>query len=252
MAPPTLIFVHGAWHSPAYWEPLITVLKEEGYTCLAPQLDFCGTDVAVPSIASSISQIQELITAETSAGRNVVLINHSFGGSVGCSSVKGFTKQNPSRLQSKEGAGSVIGIIQLCAFTPPANVSLYDAIGTPQFHHHGPNGWEIIDGGDPAQLFYNDLPESEGQKWFNILRKQSTATLLDRENVYPGWKDVKVWYLFCTKDNAIPIQGQEAMVKAARDAGAVFISEYLEAGHSPMLSKTEKVREFVVRALADF
>jgi hypothetical protein len=247
---PTLIFAHGAWHGPEHWEPLSAILRTKGFTCFTPLLDFCGTERPVDSICSSINQIQKIIATETTAGRNVVVINHSFGGSVGCSAVKGFTKKDPSRLS--DASGYVVGIIQLCAFTPPAKHSLYDVVGTPAFHQHGPDGWEIIHNGDPRNLFYNDLSEEEAQHWKSLLRKQSTASFLDRENVYPGWADVPVWYLCCSKDNAIPIAGQEAGITAARIFGAEFTTRYIDCGHSPFLSKSKETAQFISTALASF
>jgi pimeloyl-ACP methyl ester carboxylesterase len=250
MSLPSLVFVHGAWHGPEHWEPLATVLRKEGFSCFTPLLDFCGSEHPVDSIASSIRQIQQNLETETSAGRNVVVINHSFGGCVGCSSVKGFTKRDPSRLS--DDSGYVVGIIQLCAFMSPLRQSLYDVVGTLVFHRHGPDGWEVIHHGDPRHLFYNDLSHEEAQHWKSFLRKQSTRALLDRENVYPGWADVPVWYLCCDQDNAIPIAGQEAGIMAARKAGATITTRYIESGHSPFLSKTEKTAQFILEALASF
>ena len=250
MSLPSLIFVHGAWHSPEHWAPLTAILRKEGFSCFTPLLDFCGTERPVDSIRSSICQIRQIIATETTAGRNVVVINHSFGGSVGCSSVKGFTKKDHSRLSN--GSGYVVGIIQLCAFTPQSKQSLYDVVGTPAFHCHGPDGWEIVHDGDPRDLFYNDLSDEEAQHWKSLLRKQSTASFLDRENVYPGWADVPVWYLCCSKDNAIPIAGQEAGIMAARNAGAKFTTRYIECGHSPFLSKTKGTALFILDSLATF
>lgn len=248
---PTLIFVHGAWHSNACWDNVISQLKQQGYRCLAPQLEFCGTDRPVESLSGSVSQVQDLIASETAQGNDVVLINHSFGGCVGCSSAKGFTQKDPSRLIS--GSGKVVGIVQVCAFTPPSNTALYDLVNLDtSFHHSGPDGWECIDNGEPLDLFYNDISREEGELWKSRLLKQSSASLKDRENVYAGWADVPVWYLLCQRDQAIPIQMQEMMVAAARDAGADFTSKSLDASHSPFLSKPNETVEFIFAALEDF
>jgi hypothetical protein len=122
----SLVFVHGAWHGPEHWEPLATVLRKEGFSCFTPLLDFCGSEHSVDCIASSIHQIQQILETETSVGRNVVVINYLFRACVGCSSVKGFTKKDPSRLSND--FGYVVGIIQLCAFMPPLWQSLYNVV----------------------------------------------------------------------------------------------------------------------------
>ncbi|KAK8085634.1 alpha/beta-hydrolase [Apiospora hydei] len=89
---PTLLFLHGSMHTGEVWERVVPLLERKGYTrCLTPQLCFCGTPEPVPSIAPCIAQVQSLIADEVDAGRDVVVINHSFAGIVGCSTVKGFT-----------------------------------------------------------------------------------------------------------------------------------------------------------------
>ena len=89
MSLPSVIFVHEAWHGPEHMAHLSMVLCNEGFSCFRPLFDFCGTERPIDSIQSSIDQIQQIIAAETAAGRDVVTINHSYGGSVGCSSVEG-------------------------------------------------------------------------------------------------------------------------------------------------------------------
>lgn len=244
---PSLIFVHGAWHGPECWSKVIPAFEQQGYRCLAPQLDFCGTDQPVDSLASTIQQIQALITEETTLGNDVVLINHSFGGSAGCSSVKGHTQKDPSRLTPK--SGRVVAIIQICAFMPPSNASLYDLIDPSiAFHHAGEDGWEVIDQ-DPEALFYNDLPPEDVSFWKSRLRKHSSATFKDSANVYAGWADVPVSYIFCTNDGAIQIQIQEAMVKAAKEAGASITTRSLDASHSPFLSKPRETISAITESL---
>lgn len=248
MANPTLLFVHGAWHRSICWDQVTAVLQQRGFRCLTPQLDFAGTAEPVDSLAGSISQLRDLVKAETASGNNVLFINHSFGGSVGCSSVKGFTHKDASSLGAN--TGKVIGIVQVCAFTPPSGVSLFDIIGTDAFHHSYPSGWEEIDNGEPEDIFYNDLPREEARAWKErLVLKQSTSPLKDRDNVYAGWLDVPVWYLLCTLDRAIPIQAQEGMVASAREAGANFTTKKLESGHSPFLSQVDETVQFILEAV---
>ncbi|KAJ5371042.1 uncharacterized protein N7496_007134 [Penicillium cataractarum] len=243
----SLIFNHGAWHSPECWSKVIPAFKQRGYRCFAPQLDFCGTEQPVDSLASTIHQIQTLIAQETTLGNDVVLINHSFGGSVGCSSVKGFTQKDPSRLTPN--SGKVIGIIQLCAFMPQSGLSLYDMVDiTKVFHHSEPDGWEGIHQ-DPVALFYNDMSPEDARYWKDCLLKHSTAAFKDSVNVYPGWADVPTSFIFCLRDGAIPLQIQEAMVEAAKGAGASITTRSLDTGHSPFFSKPEETTSVISESL---
>ncbi|KAJ5165897.1 hypothetical protein N7492_006193 [Penicillium capsulatum] len=252
---PTLIFVHGAWHSPECLVHVLAALQQQGLRCLAPQLEFCGTEQPVESLAGSVHQVQDLIAAETSAGRNVLLINHSFGGCVGCSAVDGFTEKNPARLTPT--SGKILGIVQVCAFMPPSKTALYDVLHdafdmTKSFHHAHDDGWEWIDAAEPEDLFYNDLSPEQAQYWKSRLLKQSTSAMKDRDPIYAGWADCPVWYLLCTRDHAIPISAQEAMVAAAREAGASVTTKVVDAGHSPFLSKPDETVAFIAEAVEHF
>lgn len=254
---PTLLFIHGAWHSRDCWSNVIPALEKHGYRCLSPQVEFCGTETPVHSLAGSISQIQTIIADETINGRNVVLINHSFGGVVGCSAVKGFTEKDPSRLNNNN-SGRVIGIIQLCAFMPPSKTSQYDVLrpvidSGACFHYAGPDGWEHIKtNADPNDLFYNDLSPAVADRWKGRLLKQSTGCFTDRENVYAGWMDVPVSYIVATQDHAIPVQFQEALIEAAKKAGASITPKLLESGHSPFLSRVDETVDLFLEVLGGF
>ena len=255
--PLTLLFIHGAWHSRDCWSSVILALEKHGYRCLAPQVEFCGSETPVGSLAGSLSQIQSIITDETRNGRNVVLINHSFGGAVGCSAVKGFTEKDPSQLND-DNSGRVIGIIQLCAFMPPSKTSQYDVLrpildSGACFHYAGPDGWELCKSdADLNDLFYNDLPLAVADSWKDRLLKQSTGCFTDRENIYAGWMDVPVCYIVTTQDHAIPVQFQEVLVAAAKKAGASITSKILEAGHSPFLSRVDETVNLVLEAVGEF
>src|ERR1700761_5504197 len=117
MSKPTLILINGGWHSPSCWQKyLVPAFESKGYKCVVPQMVYGNTDVPLPNIKLAIEQVAGLISTETSQGNDVVLINHSFGGSVGCSAVRGFSRNDPSRLTPGHSSGHVIGIAQICAF----------------------------------------------------------------------------------------------------------------------------------------
>ncbi|OJJ05153.1 hypothetical protein ASPVEDRAFT_834030 [Aspergillus versicolor CBS 583.65] len=253
---PTLLFIHGAWHTRDCWSKVIPALEKHGYRCVAPQVEFSGTETPVTSAAGSINQIQSIIIDETSNGRNVVVINHSLGGVVGCSAVKGFTRKDPSRLDNN--SGSVVGIIQLCAFTPPPKSAEYEFFGPivesrAAFHYSSPDGWDYIEPNvDINDLFYNDLSPEEADMWKGRLVKQSSACVKDIENFYPGWLDVPVSYILTTHDNALPVHAQEALVAASKKAGASITSKRLDSGHSPFLSRVDETVNLFLEAIGEF
>ncbi|KAI1616232.1 Alpha/beta hydrolase fold-1 [Exophiala viscosa] len=256
---PTLILIHGSWHTPAYWDKARTILEMKGYKCIAPQLLFTDIDLPITSIAPAIESLRRVIASEIDAGNDVVVVNHSFGGMVGCSAIKGFTRKNQSNLKHNK-SGHVLGLIQTPAFAPRSNTALIDLYAVPGYVESlssqdqvrpSKEGWsELLR--EPGGYFYNDLPPEEAQELISRLVKFSFGLGMSSDGVYAGWLDVPVWYLFCTLDQAMTLKGQEIIVQICRDDGADVTTRVVEAGHSPAISKTEDVVQFVEDAIASF
>ncbi|KAJ5746270.1 hypothetical protein N7520_011452 [Penicillium odoratum] len=247
MSPPTLIFVHGAWHSPKCWEKVIPKLEQKGYRCHAPHLEMCatGTEKPADSLRGSVNQIQDIISSEISTGNDVLIVAHSMGGRPGCAAVEGFTQKNPSRLSLN--SGKVIGILQISGFFPIEISELVKIdFGTPFFSRGGV--WITVDLADPVDLFYGDLSLQEARLWESRILKLSAACN-DDWTLYSGWKDVPVWYLVCTQDKAILPQAQEDMIAIVRGAGANVTTRQLDSSHSPFLSLVDETVDFILEAV---
>jgi pimeloyl-ACP methyl ester carboxylesterase len=261
---PTLIYTHGGWHGPEYWNPVISILARKGFRSIAPHLLFGGTDKPITSLEPVIEQIKGLVADETSKGNNVVIINHSFGSFPGCSAIKGFTATDSSNL-SGQNSGKVLGVLTVAGFFPETEVSFSAVAAAAQNASSASDsaaagqlpfaateeGWLEFTG-DPIHAFYSDLPNDEAQKWATELEKLSRFAVGAHEHVYAGWKDVPVWYLFCKADTMMALSQQEAYVKKARDGGGNVTTREVDAGHSPMLSKPDEVAQFVQDAVASF
>jgi hypothetical protein len=129
-------------------------------------------------MAPCIAQVQDIISTEASAGRDVVMINHSFGGVVGCSAINGFTAANPNKLTEN---GKVIGVIQMCALTVPTGVSLLDFLRHGKGFNiqpvglAGPNGWDTMHR-DVVEAMYHDIEPEDAKNWASRILKHSSAT----------------------------------------------------------------------------
>lgn len=261
---PTLIYTHGGWHGPEYWEPVVSMLASHGFRSITPHLLFGGTDKPIQSLEPVVEQIAKLVADETSKGNDVVIINHSFGSFAGCSAIKGFTSTDPSNL-TEQNSGKVLGILTVAGFFPEHEVSFNTMVAasqsTPATDDPGTvrqlpfkpteEGWVEFTG-DPVHSFYSDLPLDEAQKWATALEKMSRFVFITSKLVYAGWKDVPVWYLLCKADTMMTLPQQEAYVKKARESGGNVTTREIEAGHSPMLSKPAEVARFVQEAVASF
>jgi hypothetical protein len=61
---------------------------------------------------------------------------------------------------------------------------------------------------------------------------------------YAAYKHFSVTYLYCTKDQAMPLALQEMIV---RNSGIMFETESCDASHSPFLSQPETVLGVIKR-----
>lgn len=252
---PTLIFVPGAWHGPEYWhKAIIPAFEAEGHTCVAPYPDYTGPNArAGVGVRSTIDKLSSHIEAEISKGRNVILLCHSFGGSIGSSAVKGFTKKDSSKL--KNGSGRVLGICLISAFIAPTCKALLDT--TPprdQLRHYADSdGFEKLKPHiTPVWKFYNRCSAEDQEALPKLLQLQTTASFEGepaRDGIYAGWADVPLWYLRCTDDHAVPIEVQDIMIEMARTAGTDVTTRTIDTDHSPFYSRPKETLEFVQEAV---
>jgi len=248
---PTLIFVPGAWHTASTWDKTTALLEPQGYKCVCITLPSTLGNPAA-TFLDDITAARDAIVAETTQGRDVVLVVHSYGSMVGSSAIKGLTKSNSTSTTG----GHVVGYVMIATGFTVTGKCFFDGFpgGVPppiwRLDHEA--GFLFLE--VPArELFYHDLPEEEGELWVSKLTKQALKPLTEGgEHAYSGWKDVPVWYLSTTEDKALPVQGQQFFVQLARNDGADVTVRELPTSHSPMLSKPKETVDILLEALAAF
>jgi pimeloyl-ACP methyl ester carboxylesterase len=81
---PTLILVHGAWHGGWCYSRVARILRAKGYDVFTPTLTGLGerSHLASPAVNASI-HVQDILNVIEFEGLNdVVLVGHSYGGSI--------------------------------------------------------------------------------------------------------------------------------------------------------------------------
>jgi pimeloyl-ACP methyl ester carboxylesterase len=246
---PVFVFVPGAWHAAEVWSKVSSLLKEQGYNSVSISLPTTSGDNTL-SLVDDVKATQEAIQAETSQGRNVVVVVHSYGGVVGESAIKSFTAKDGT---ASSNAGHVIGLFVIASgFAQPGMVFLDGSGGKP------PPMWRLDPSGFselqvPArEAFYHDLPEAEGDEWVAKLTKQSSRAFTEgRDVTYAGWQDVPVWMLITTEDKSLPAEMQRMFAGMVKDTADLTVRE-IDSSHSPMLSKPKEVVELLLEATQSF
>lgn len=113
-AKPTVLFVHGNWHSPAHLAPVRDLFSKAGYPTSCPRLASCDAVPFVGPYEDAESLLPELVELVEARGKDVIVVAHSYGGLVATQAIsKGFAK----KVRGNEGKnGGILRIVYLCAF----------------------------------------------------------------------------------------------------------------------------------------
>ena len=253
---PTLLFVPGAWHKPSCYDKITTILqKKHNLRCVSITLPSTQGDPSA-TFKDDLDTARQAISTETSQGRDVVVIAHSYGGIVGNSAVKGFARpQDTVSSTSTSSTGHVIGLILIASGFALTGFTFMDP-----FFGRPPPAWrvnketgyaEIIV--NPSDFFYHDLPKEEAEYWTSQLTTQSLKALFEGgEYVYAGWKDVPSWYIGTVEDRGLPVVVQRIQVGTVREVGAKVEHRELQTSHSPFLSRPEETAGLVLEAVESF
>lgn len=171
--PTTFGLIHGAWHQPVHFDPLIKSLKDHGYKAVAPALPSVDipSDGPVKDSQADIAAVREVANKELASGADDILVPHSYGGIVATGVVKGLDPR------SRADAGfdtSIVGIAAITAYVVAEGGSIPET--AVQNKSQVP---EIWDPPMPPSAFYGDLSAEESAKWVALLKPRTTAALFD-------------------------------------------------------------------------
>lgn len=128
---PTILLVHGAWHHPAYYKPLIDALKSRNFEAHCPRLPSCTANGEMETSPASsfpedVALIRSTVADLVGSGKEVIAVLHSYGGIVGTEALHGLS------LDEMTGAGQRGGVkrmVYMAAFVPRKGQSLAGIFG---------------------------------------------------------------------------------------------------------------------------
>lgn len=249
--PPTLVLVHGAWHNPKHFEPLIKILASHGYKCIAVDCPSSNDTQTISTADDDCTAVRAAVLKELDTA-DVLVVPHSQGGVAATNALQGLS----SATRSASGhVTSVVGIAYLCAALLPVGTAFLEPFGGGPLPVHdlsANDGLVRIGPPGPKDLFYHDLSDSEAAHWASLLRPQSWIAITGCVGKAEAYMEIPAHYLFCTKDQAFPVEGQRAMVaQAEARSGKAFRTEEFDCSHSPFLKMPEKTAEFVRRSAGE-
>jgi pimeloyl-ACP methyl ester carboxylesterase len=126
-AKPTIMFIHGSWHSPKHLQRVIDLLKSRGYPTSCPLQASAGNLPPIGMIEDAELMYSELDRLVNTDSKDVIVFAHSYGGIV---ATQGLTKELGEKVRKDQSkAGGIIRIVYMCAFIVPLGESLGSALG---------------------------------------------------------------------------------------------------------------------------
>jgi alpha-beta hydrolase superfamily lysophospholipase len=124
---PTILWVHGSWHTPNHFKPALEVFDKAGYESVCPRQPSVGNlpPVGLKEDAQCIrEELSRLVEQE---GKDVLVVAHSYGGMV---SNEGIDASMAKAARAKAGKkGGVVRIVFLTAFLVPKGAALSTPLG---------------------------------------------------------------------------------------------------------------------------
>ena len=240
-----IVLVPGAFHHTSQYAQLQNILESAGYQTTTVDLPSTGGPRPLGNALPDFEAVRNVCKNYIDNGLDVILAMHSYGGVAGSGGAKGLRPQETSN-----GKG-IIALAYYAAFALDEGSSLVDAFGNghapwARLHKNiGSAGWLYPNNTsfEPGTLFYNDCSKEVQDEHVSKLRVWSEAAA-HTKMPYAVWKEIESSYLVCTLDNACPAQPVQEMFaeKIRAVSGRV---EYMEASHSPFLSKPAALATFI-------
>lgn len=123
---PIFVLIPGAWHPPSSFDQVRTLLTAQGYESEAITTPSVGAESPETGLHADIQHAHSVISGLANSGRQIVVVNHSYGGIVGAGAVEGLGYKQRSE---KGKSGGVIMVIWMGAFVAPKGKSLYNMLG---------------------------------------------------------------------------------------------------------------------------
>ncbi|MEV7141643.1 alpha/beta fold hydrolase [Streptomyces tauricus] len=229
---PTVVLVHGAFADSSSWNGVVDKLRSHGCPVVAAANPLRG-------LSGDAAYVRQLVT---SLDGPVVLVGHSYGGSVISNAAKGLD--------------SVRALVFVAAFLPDEGESALTLSGKFPGSTLGealspvpvtlPDGSAVtdlyIEQGKFPQQFAADVPEEVAAVMAATQRPVTDAALAEGASA-PAWRDIPSWVLVATEDLNIPPRAQQFM---AERAAATTVS--VSASHAVSVSRPGDVARLVNEA----
>lgn len=227
MASTPIILVHGSYHQPAHYDPLVSRLTNLAGGVTVP-------DIGMLPLTEGIALVQDVVDRAPSPP---VVVGHSFGGAV-AGALRGVAHLvflSAWVLDVDETAGSWLA--KATAEDPDAGSEFARAL---RFSEDGAKAW--IDPESATDLFYADCPPEVAARAVALLRPDTAANF----TLSPGaaqWRSTPSLYVATRQDRTWPPSLVTEFAQRCDDIVTI------DTSHSPYLSAPCRTADIIARCL---
>lgn len=226
-----LVLVHGAFADSSSWDGVVRGLQARRYPVVAAANPLRGPKFDAAAVASVVDSIKG----------PVVLVGHSYGGSVISAAASGKT--------------NVKALVFVAAFAPDAGETALGLTGKFPGSTLGPTlapPVPLADGGKdlyiqqdkfPAQ-FAADVPVGKA-RLMAVGQRPIAEAALNEPSEAPSWKSVPSWFVYGSGDKNIPPAALAFMAERAKSVKTVVVKG---ASHVVMTSHPDAVAKLIAEA----
>lgn len=230
-AKPTVVLVHGAFADSSSWDGVVQRLQARHYPVIAAANPLRGPAFDAAYVAGIVDSVKG----------PVVLVGHSYGGSV--------------ISAAANGKANVKALVYVAAFAPDAGETALGLTGKFPGSTLGPTlapAVPLADGGKdlyiqqdkfPAQ-FAADVPLAKA-RLMAVGQRPIAEAALNEASAAPAWKSVPSWHVYGDRDKNIPPAAMAFMAERAHAVKTVVVKG---ASHVVMTSQPEAVAKVIVEA----
>ena len=219
----TVVLVHGAWHGPWCWSPVLARLDEQGIPSVAVDLGLMDLHEAAGIVTRAIDDV----------GGPVLLVGHSYGGIV---------------ITEAGVHPAVERLVYLCAFAVDEDETVIGvtlahgeqtALGAAMVLH--PDGTSTLDPALVGDVLFADCDAVDVERAVGLLRPHGGASF-DQPPKAVAWRFVPTTYVVCGGDRAVAPSLQRWL--AGRIPGGSTV-EWPDCSHSPFFSRPGAVADLL-------
>ncbi|KAI1287223.1 Alpha/beta hydrolase fold-1 [Xylaria venustula] len=250
---PTLFIIHGGWHVPESYKKLTNALESQGYEVHLPRLP--STNGARPPNSDLYTDsllVRNYVESLVRAGRNVVVIMHSYGGQVGTNALHGLGLE----ARTKQGQpGGISHLIYMTAYAVPEGGAMMDKVKEFNNMDLVPIVFDFADDDtclfrDPKGLMVGPgLEEAELEEYVGTFVRWNGKGMY-QPTKEAAWRDIPTSYIYTTTDTTVPLPYQQNIVEGVEKAGRKVQTFELETGHCPNVTATDGVVEIVNKIIS--